>query len=139
VERLQQRQEIQPILDRHCVSCHNAEKIKRGVGVSPHGRTGQTGRPYKLIGAGQVDPKRAYTQSYVALTTSVNPDKNPWMTWLKPRSRRGDAAAIITRDRARSKVMAYIEPGHYGRESQREREAHHRLLAGNLLVPFCGT
>ena len=77
-------QEIQAIFDRHCVSCHNESQIEK----SKLSLTGEVARPasVKLIPAGQVDPKRAYTQSYVTITTSGNPDQTPWMTWWKPRS-----------------------------------------------------
>ena len=121
-------QEIQPIFDRHCVSCHNASQIAK----SKISLTGEVARPesVKLIGAGQVDPKRAYTQSYVTITTSGNPDKNPWMTWLKPRSRAVMLPPYHT-GACKSKIMDYFEPAHYGVQGQRERKTHVRLLAGS--------
>lgn len=128
-------QEIQPILDRHCVRCHNAEKIAEAK-IS---LTGEPAKPesVKLIGEGQVDPKRAYTQSYVALTTSGNPDRNPWMTWLKPRSRAVMLPPYHTGS-SRSKVMAYFEPEHYGvKVGEDEKRTFACWL--DLLVPFCGS
>ena len=128
-------QEIQPIFDRHCVSCHNASNI----GKSKISLTGEVARPesVKLIGAGQVDPKRAYTQSYVAITTSGNPDKNPWMTWLKPRSRTGTLPPYHT-GASKSKIMDYFEPAHYGvKVSANEKRTFACWL--DLLVPFCGS
>lgn len=128
-------QNIQPIFDKHCVSCHNAEKVTE----SKISLTGEVAKPetVKLIGAGQVDPKRAYTQSYVAITTSGNPDKNPWMTWLKPRSRAVMLPPYHTGS-SKSKVMAYFEPGHYGVKVSDDEK---RLFACwlDLLVPFCGS
>lgn len=128
-------QEIQPIFDKHCVSCHNASEIAK----SKISLTGEVAKPetVKLIGAGQVDPKRAYTQSYVAITTSGNPDKNPWMTWLKPRSRSVMLPPYHTGS-AKSKIMDYFEPTHYGvKISENEKRTFACWL--DLLVPFCGS
>jgi hypothetical protein len=128
-------QEIQPIFDRHCVSCHNAGKLEE----SKISLTGEAAKPesVKLIGAGQVDPKRAYTQSYVAITTSGNPDKNPWMTWLKPRSRAVMLPPYHTGS-CKSKVMEYFESGHYGvKVSENEKRTFACWL--DLLIPFCGS
>ncbi len=128
-------QEIQPIFDRHCVSCHkaaNVEKCKISL-------TSELAKPetVKLIGAGQVDPKRAYTQSYVTITTSGNPDNNPWMTWLKPRSRAVMLPPYHT-GASKSKIMDYFEPVHYGVEvSENEKRTFACWL--DLLVPFCGS
>ena len=128
-------QQIQPIFDRHCVSCHNASQI----GKSKINLTGELARPesVKLIGAGQVDPKRAYTQSYVTITTSGNPDKNPWMTWLKPRSRTGPLPPYHT-GACKSKIMDCFEPAHYGvKVGENERRTFACWL--DLLIPFCGS
>lgn len=128
-------QEIQPIFDQHCVSCHNALRI----GEAKISLTGEPARPesVKLIGAGQVDPKRAYTQSYVTITTSGNPDKNPWMTWLKPRSRTGPLPPYHT-GACKSKIMDCFEPVHYGvKVSENEKRTFACWL--DLLVPFCGS
>ena len=128
-------QEIQPIFDRHCVTCHNAAQIEN----SKISLTGEVARPESvtLIGAGQVDPKRAYTQSYVAITTSGNPDKNPWMTWLKPRSRTGPLPPYHT-GACRSKILDFFEPAHFGVQvSENEKRTFACWL--DLLIPFCGS
>nr|HPM84412.1 hypothetical protein [Candidatus Anammoximicrobium sp.] len=128
-------QEIQPIFDRHCVSCHNASKI----GESKISLTGEVAKPESitLIGAGQVDPKRAYTQSYVTITTSGNPDKNPWMTWLKPRSRAVMLPPYHT-GASQSRIMEYFESAHHGVQvSEHEKRTFACWL--DLLVPFCGS
>ena len=128
-------QEIQPIFDRHCVSCHNESQIEK----SKLSLTGEVARPecVKLLGVGQVDPKRAYTQSYVTITTSGNPDKNPWMTWLKPRSRTGPLPPYHT-GACKSKIMDYFEPAHYGVQvSENEKRTFACWL--DLLIPFCGS
>jgi len=128
-------QEIQPIFDRHCVSCHNSANIEKAK-IS---LTGELARPetVKLIGAGRVDPKRAYTQSYVTITTSGDPDKNPWMTWLKPRSRAVMLPPYHT-GASRSKIMDYLERAHHDVQvSEDERRTFACWL--DLLVPFCGS
>ena len=128
-------QEIQPIFDRHCVSCHNVSKVDK----SKISLTGEVAKPesVRLIGAGRVDPKRAYTQSYVTITTSGNPDRNPWMTWLKPRSRAVMLPPYHT-GACRSKIMDYLEPAHYNvKVSENERRTFACWL--DLLVPFCGS
>jgi hypothetical protein len=128
-------QEIQPIFDKHCVSCHNAANVAK----SKISLTGELARPetVKLIGAGQVDPKRAYTQSYVTITTSGNPDKNPWMTWLKPRSRAVMLPPYHTGS-SQSKIMNCFESSHYGvKVSENEKRTFACWL--DLLVPFCGS
>ena len=90
-----------------------------------------------LIGAGQVDPKRAYTQSYVTITSSGNPDQNPWMTWLKPRSRTGPLPPYHT-GACQSKIMDCFEPAHYAVQvSEHEKRTFACWL--DLLVPFCGS
>ena len=135
VEGFSYVQEIQPIFDKHCVRCHNASRIAE----SKISLTGEVARPetVKLIGAGQVDPKRAYTQSYVTITTSGNPDKNPWMTWLKPRSRTGALPPYHT-GASKSRIMGYLEPSHYGvKLSENEKRTFACWL--DLLVPFCGS
>lgn len=128
-------QEIQPIFDRHCVGCHNESEIEK----SKISLTGELARPesIKLIGAGQVDPKRAYTQSYVTITTSGNPDNNPWMTWLKPRSRAVMLPPYHT-GASQSRIMDYLEPAHYQVQvSENEKRTFACWL--DLLVPFCGS
>lgn len=128
-------QEIQPIFDRHCVACHNDSRIKE----TKLSLTGEVARPetVRLIGAGQVDPKRAYTQSYVNITTSGDPDKNPWMTWLKPRSRAVMLPPYHTGS-SKSRIMDYFERSHYDvRATDDEKRTFACWL--DLLVPFCGS
>jgi hypothetical protein len=117
------------------VSCHNASRIAE----SKISLTGEAANPetVKLIGAGQVDPKRAYTQSYVTITTSGDPDRNPWMTWLKPRSRAVMLPPYHT-GACRSRIMNYFEPAHHNvKVSENEKRTFACWL--DLLVPFCGS
>jgi hypothetical protein len=128
-------QNIQPIFDKHCVKCHNGGNLQK-CKVS---LTGEVAKPeaIRLIGAGQVDPKRAYTHSYVAITTSGDPDRNPWMTWLKPRSRAVMLPPYHTGS-GKSPIMAHFEASHHGVAVSADEK---RLFACwlDLLVPFCGS
>jgi hypothetical protein len=128
-------EEIQPIFDRHCVHCHNGSEIAK----SKISLTGEVARPetVKLIGAGSVDPKRAYTQSYVIITTSGHPDNNPWMRWLKPRSRAVMLPPYHT-GACKSKIMDCFEPSHYDVQVS-ENETRTFACWLDLLVPFCGS
>jgi hypothetical protein len=128
-------QEIQPIFDKHCVCCHNASQL----GKSKISLTGELAKPetVKLIGEGQVDPKRVYTQSYVTITTSGNPDVNPWMNWLKPRSRKVMLPPYHA-GACKSKIMNYLEPAHYGvKLTENDKRTFACWL--DLLIPFCGS
>jgi len=128
-------QKIQPIFDKHCIRCHNADNIAT-CKISLTGEPAKS-ETIKLIGAGQVDPKRTYTHSYVAITTSGNPDNNPWMTWLKPRSRAVMLPPYHT-GACKSKIMAHFEPGHH---DVKVDDIEKRIFACwlDLLVPFCGS
>ena len=140
VDGFSYRQEIQPILDRHCVRCHTGETDN----PDPEKRsklclTGEVAAPesIKLIGEGAVDPKRAYTRSYVELTTSGNPDVNPWMKWLKPRSRTVMLPPYHIGS-CKSKIMDFLEPTHYNVQLTSDEK---RVFACwiDLLIPFCGS
>ncbi|MBQ6106628.1 MAG: hypothetical protein IJK97_00340, partial [Thermoguttaceae bacterium] len=135
VDGFSYRQEIQPILDRHCVRCHDGKNEKTTLCL-----TGEIAKPesISLIGAGHVDPKRAYTRSYVELTTSGKPDGNPWMTWLKPRSRAEMLPPKMYGAVNSPKIFTYFEPSHYGVQVS---DAEKRTFACwlDLLIPFCGS
>ncbi|MDO4857760.1 MAG: hypothetical protein Q4A17_07430 [Thermoguttaceae bacterium] len=135
VDGFSYRQEIQPILDRHCVKCHDGKNEKTTLCL-----TGEIAKPetISLIGAGNVDPKRAYTRSYVELTTSGKPDGNPWMTWLKPRSRAEMLPPKMYGAVNSPKIFTYFEPSHYGVQMS---DAEKRTFACwlDLLIPFCGS
>lgn len=135
VDGFSYRQEIQPILDRHCVKCHDGKNEKTTLCL-----TGEIAKPetISLIGAGNVDPKRAYTRSYVELTTSGKPDGNPWMTWLKPRSRAEMLPPKMYGAVNSPKIFTYFEPSHYGVQVS---DAEKRTFACwlDLLIPFCGS
>lgn len=76
------RREIQPILDRNCVKCHDSRHKTLNL-TSERFPDDKVWR----MNVNYYNPKRAWSQSYVNLTAHGNPDKCPWMKWLKPRSR----------------------------------------------------
>lgn len=138
VEGFSYTQEIQPIFDRHCVVCHSEDSVSEKKCVTPC----LTGEPapaesIQLLFNHDVDQKRAYTRSYVELTTSGNPDRNPWMQWLKPRSRAVMLPPYHTGS-CKSKVMECFEASHYGVQvSDVEKRTFACWL--DLLIPFCGS
>ncbi len=123
------RRLIQPIWDRHCVSCHQGnvkdpDKTKR----SPLALTGQV--PQQLPGG-----LRAFTTSYLALT-----EKGPcssWANWVDPESM-APVLPPYACGSAQSKLMADLEPSHYNVQLT---DAEKRLVACwmDLGVPFCGS
>lgn len=132
------RQEIQPILDRHCVACHtgdtqNADPTKRSV-------LALTG-DYQPVSTQRIsaddDPKRSFTRSYLELTNNGNVNGNRWLEWLQPRSRAEMLPPYFTGS-AKSKIMEYFENAHYGVNVS---EAEKRTFACwiDLSIPFCGT
>ena len=132
------RQEIQPILDRHCVVCHagdteNADPAKRSTLVL----TGE----YQPVETQRVsiddDPKRSYTRSYLALTNNGRVKGNRWMEWIETRSR-SDMLPPYWTGSSKSKIMDYFEPAHYGvKVSAAEKRTFACWI--DLSIPFCGT
>ena len=132
------RQEIQPILDRHCVVCHtgdtqNADPEKR----SSLALTGE----YQPVETQRVspddDPKRSYARSYLALTANGKVAGNRWMEWIETRSR-SEMLPPYTTGSAKSKIFEFFEPSHYGVDVS---DAEKRTFACwiDLSIPFCGT
>ncbi|MDO4574999.1 MAG: hypothetical protein Q4D98_07270 [Planctomycetia bacterium] len=131
-------QEIQPILDRHCVKCHAGEVDSS----DPEKRsklclTGEVvdHRPYQLNRNSQY--KRAFTRSYLALTTNGLYDENPWVQWIDPRGRAEMLPPRFTGS-PKSPLMNYLEPSHYNVQLSDDEK---RTVACwiDLAVPFCGS
>jgi len=129
VDGFSYRRLIQPIWDRHCVSCHQGhvndpDQTKR----SPLTLTGQV--PQQLPNG-----LRAFTTSYLALT-----EKGPcasWANWVDPESM-APVLPPYASGSAKSKLMADLESSHYG---VRLTDTEKRLVACwmDLGVPFCGS
>jgi len=117
--------EIQPILDRHCVRCHTGEKDK------PLNLTGERVTIASM--------RRAVSQSYLTLTHTrgTNGDhKNAMVNWINSMS----GPAMLPpyyRGAATSKLMELLEKGHEKVELSRE-EMEKIACWIDLLVPYCG-
>ncbi|HOM71799.1 MAG TPA: hypothetical protein PLP86_06090, partial [Armatimonadota bacterium] len=108
--------EIQPILDKHCVSCHNADQ---GAALSYTGKT-------------TPDPEtgRKWSDSYLAL---ANRD---YVDWIDPQSG-PPMRAPYSHGAAKSKLVAMLEQGHMGVELSKD-EMERICCWIDLLVPYCG-
>ena len=117
--------EIQPILDRHCIECHTGEEDK------PLNLTGE------LVTFGGM--KRKLSRSYLTLThtTGSNGDHtHPMVNWIDSMS----GPAMLPpyhRGAARSQLMALLEQGHEGVSLSTE-EMDKIACWIDLLVPYCG-
>ena len=117
--------EVQPILDRHCVQCHD----------------GSEDVPYDLRRepVDELEMKRRLTRSYVALThkKGVRGDPHhPMVNWVDCMSE-PELLPPYHRGAATSGLMKLIEAGHEGvKLTFAEREKIACWI--DLLVPFCG-
>ncbi len=134
------REQIQPILDKHCVACHDG----RYVGENSQDKICTT-----LDLRGDVvsvesfkkfeddDHKRAFTRSYINLTNHGEVEGSRWIEWLEVRSRSAMLPPYHTGS-SKSSLMNYLEPTHYGVDVS---DVEKRTVACwiDLLIPFCGS
>ena len=126
------RREIQPILDRNCVRCHDSKHPKLNL-------TGDVFPDDKVwrISPSYYNPKRAWTQSYVNLTAHGNPDKCQWMKWLKPRSRTMMLPPYHTGS-SKSTIFEKFNGAHHGvKLSDNEKRVFACWI--DMLCPFSGS
>ncbi len=114
--------EIQPIWDRHCLSCH----------------TGQTGTNQSFsLRATPVEDKQAkrfWSESYLNLTKGG--PSNRWVNWISAQSI-PPMLPPYAAGAALSPLLTLLEKGHYDVQvSAAEREKVACWI--DLLVPFCG-
>ncbi len=118
-------EEIQPILDRHCVACHS----------------GETGEPPCLSGETVTlkSMKRSLSKSYLALTHTrgTNGDhRHPMVNWIDSMS----GPAMLPpyhKGAATSKLMSLLEDGH--EDVVLSGEEMEKIACWiDLLVPYCG-
>lgn len=120
--------EIQPILDKHCVSCHDGQKQKFNLTSSPvHGPRA----------------KRHYSESYLNLThTNREPniwrgdDRHPEVNWISAMSE-PTRLAPRSAGAATSKLIARLKKGH-GKTAITQAEIDKIALWIDLLVPYVG-
>ena len=134
------RQEIQPILDRHCVSCHSGESVgdmDNGKAKSSLDLRGIVESVDRLKQAPDDEHKRAFTRSYLNLTNNGKVEGSKWTIWLETRSRSAMLPPYFTGS-CKSPIMKYLEPEHYGVEvSDIEKRTFACWI--DLLIPFCGS
>lgn len=122
--------EIQPILDRHCISCH----------------TGNKDEAFSLTGNQTIgkQPKRKWSYSYLALTNAHRDSRskvyfgrsNDRVNWISVQSP-PTMLPPYHAGAARSKLMTILEQGHEGVKLSRE-EIDKFACWIDLLVPYCG-
>ena len=132
--------EIQPILDRHCVSCHHTNDIpvtESDRPISTLSLTGTVRTVDNLKLSPDDDYKRMFTESYLALTNNGRVGDGRYVRWLEVRSR-SEMLPPYHAGSSKSPLMAYLEPSHYNVQVD---DWEKRTIACwiDLLVPFCGS
>ena len=136
--------EIQPILNKHCVSCHQDRSgVDRLLAMNKksHEKLPAAGIPQKpgafsLLGIPNLEPvaQREWSDSYLYLTNGGKP--GPLVNWIGAQS-----VPTLLPPRfagaATSKLMDLLENGHRGVKLSRE-ELDKIACWIDLLVPFCG-
>lgn len=147
--------EIQPILDRKCIACHNDREAlqnriaRRSATPSATEVSSGQNKVFSLLGEPNIDPvaKRAWSDSYLALThahhirgneedgayTGVT---NRLVNWISPQS----APPLLppySAGSATSDLISLLEKGHHN--VQLTREEFEKIQCWiDLLVPYCG-
>jgi len=134
--------EIQPILDRHCIRCHNDRSKRRGLkgGLADL----QPGRPapekptaFSLMDTGNAEKNagRIWSDAYLALTEGGNPAKGP-VRWLNAQSIPPLLPPYFA-GAVKSPLIEMLEKGH--NDVKLSREEMEKIACWiDLLVPYCG-
>lgn len=126
-------QMVQPIWDKHCVSCHQGDT--KAPDQTKRSALRLTGEVLQLPPGQELAGLRAFTQSYIALTAKGK--CTPLVNWVHPVS---EAAMLppCASGSTQSKLMDYLEPSHY---DVHMTEAEKQTVACwlDLAVPFCGS
>ena len=144
--------QVQPILDRHCVSCHNGARY---AGPEPQEKPakadGQRKPPVSLLGRLQEEPAtcRRWSDAYVGLihahrSHAIRTGKeivlmawpNALVNWISPQSV-PDSLPPYSTGAARSGLVEMLEKGHEGVKLSAD-EIRTIALWIDLGVPFCG-
>ncbi|MDO4583547.1 MAG: hypothetical protein Q4D62_05530 [Planctomycetia bacterium] len=152
VEGFSYRENIQPIWDRHCVSCHtgdtkNPEKEK----ASPLALTGEVVWVDNPQAHEYFQRKRAFSRSYLALTEEsvklstldeiqafqARTGRLPWTSWPHALGPAGPVPPYSCGS-TQSALMDYLEPEHYGVQLT-ENEKRRVACWMDLGIPFCGS
>jgi len=134
--------EIQPILDRHCVRCHNDRTKRRGpkkdlTDLYSGKTTPAEHAAFSLLDIPNCDSRagRAWSDAYLALTAGGNPDKGP-VRWLNAQSIPPLLPPYFAGS-AKSPLIEMLEKGHNDVKLSRE-ESEKIACWIDLLVPYCG-
>ena len=142
VDGFSYQQLVQPILDRHCITCHQGgtNKSRDPKKQSPWNLTGEVVAAAVWKGTEKQDPSstgglRRFTQSYLALTASGK--STALVNWVSPQSR-APMLPPCAYGSTQSRLMDYLESSHYG---VHVADAEKRVIACwiDLAVPFCGS
>ncbi|TWU32874.1 Protein TolB [Novipirellula artificiosorum] len=156
--------EIQPILDRHCVRCHNDRQTLwssidptreianadpltlNGTSFPSEGNTETSILAFSLLSDSTIDAqaKRYFSDGYLALTHAVMGTRrgglagtpNAWVNWIDIQS----SPVMLPpyhAGAANSRLFDLLEQGHYEVELTRE-ELEKMACWIDLLVPYCG-
>ncbi len=132
--------EIQPIWDKHCISCHNDSNQKfnafaRRKQPVPDAQ-GQTLSAFSLAGNDNLDPdsKRYWSDSYLALTQDGR--MNRIVNWLEVQSIPAPIEPYY-RGAAVSELIPLLANNHQGVHLNQE-EMDKIACWIDLLVPYCG-
>ena len=129
---------VQPILDKHCVACHQGNTkdtdLKKRSPLRLTGEVVQSTNSYY----GAASELRAFTQSYTALTSLGK--CTPLVNWIAPQEIFGRSEMLppYACGSATSKLMDYLEPAHYN-VCVSENEKRRMACWIDLAVPFCGS
>lgn len=142
--------EIQPILDRHCTSCHHDRSRLPWLAGSrsqdtPPAKENGNEVSFSLLSTTITDQaaRRRFSDAYLALTgavwgydRSLEGTSRPLVNWLSPQSgppmRQPYSAGSAT-----SGLMTLLEEGHKGVKLNRE-EMEKLACWIDLVVPYCG-
>lgn len=134
-------QEVQPILDKHCVSCHGGDSVKAdGAKKIKPASPDLRGTPLSVTDrklSPDDDHKRLYAQSYLTLTNNGTVKDNKYIQFLEVRSRSEMLPPYHTGS-SKSPLMKYLEPSHY---NVKVTDSEKRTIACwiDLLIPYCGS
>ena len=146
-------QYVQPILDKHCIQCHDNQDAlgKMLAGKQPGAKTGGTvysnRKPFSLKGDSIEDDVagRYWSEAYLALTNSQWKEKrgvtaqgypNQLVNWITTQSR-PDMLPPYHAGSAKSELMTLLREGH-GDTKLNQAELDMIACWIDLGVPFCG-
>jgi hypothetical protein len=129
--------EIQPILDKHCIKCHNDRSVKEQKPVAKKPAPGELPKVFSLLDAPNVNKGagRIWSDSYFVLTCNGNPTKGA-VKWLNVQSIPPLLPPYFAGS-TKSPLMEMLEEGHNGVKLSFE-EMEKIACWIDLLVPYCG-